>query len=390
MPVDPSSPSFATISWSESDTTHHALWHAEILGQPPVRIITADDTLSADTAYRLVSQGTSLLWRGDFQNARQLLQALARRIDHRPASKKHRKPDAKKAATTLDAFNRHRQQQSQRAALLNRLLIELDAQAGIALRRAPDARTACLEAVGEADGPFLLPLRTLQGFIGAHEWRKKGVTAAGLPEKIHVHYGVFSPNRGEYLDLVAQAPLPATRMAFDIGTGSGVLAALLAQRGVRKIVATDVDTRALACARENIDRLGLGDTITLEQTDLFPNGKSPLIVCNPPWLPARPSTAIENAIYDPQNRMLLGYLQGLATHLEADGEGWLIMSDLAEHLGLRGPDFLPQAIADAGLRIIEQHTARPSHPKAADPTDPLHFARQAEVTSLWRLGLQAP
>jgi hypothetical protein len=29
--------------------------------------------------------------------------------------------------------------------------------------------------------------------------------------------------------------------------------------------------------------------------------------------------------------------------------------------------------------------ARPVHPKASDPTDPLHRARAREVTSLWRL-----
>jgi hypothetical protein len=29
--------------------------------------------------------------------------------------------------------------------------------------------------------------------------------------------------------------------------------------------------------------------------------------------------------------------------------------------------------------------ARPRHPKASDASDPLHYARAAEVTSLWRL-----
>jgi hypothetical protein len=28
---------------------------------------------------------------------------------------------------------------------------------------------------------------------------------------------------------------------------------------------------------------------------------------------------------------------------------------------------------------------KPTHPRAADDTDPLHAARAAEVTSLWRL-----
>ena len=33
---------------------------------------------------------------------------------------------------------------------------------------------------------------------------------------------------------------------------------------------------------------------------------------------------------------------------------------------------------------------RPKHPKAQDASDPLHAARAAEVTSLWRLGKKKP
>jgi SAM-dependent methyltransferase len=99
--------------------------------------------------------------------------------------------------------------------------------------------------------------------VGAHEWRKKGVEvpALGGPghNRIHPHYGVFSPVRGEYVQLVAQAPLPAKTLAFDIGVGTGVLSAVLAHRGVLRVVATDQDSRALACARDNLQRLGLKD-----------------------------------------------------------------------------------------------------------------------------------
>lgn len=385
MPAAPTVPASCLAAWSEDNAAHTALWLSDTQGPAPSRIVTADDTLSADTAYRLISQGTSLLSRGDFQNARQLLQALARRIDKKPL-KKGRRPAQPPVAAPLDLFNRHRLQQSQRSALLNRLLIALDANAHIGLRRAPDVRDACRAALGEVEAPFLLPLRALLGIIGAYEWQKKGIAIASLPGRIHVPYGVFSPNRGEYIDLVAQAPLPATDLAFDIGTGSGVLAAVLAHRGVRKIIATDLDARALACARDNIDRLGFGPAVEFEQADLFPAGISRLIVCNPPWLPARPTTSIEHAIYDPGNRMLLGYLHGLPAHLHADGEGWLIMSDLAEHLGLRDPGFLTGAIAAAGLRVIARHGTKPTHAKASDASDPLHLARNAELTSLWRLG----
>lgn len=370
------------ITWTENEQARSARWHAQNSSLPPKRIIAADDTISADAAYRLISQGASLLWRGDFQNARQLLQALTRRID------KKKKPalSDEPATSPVDAFHRHRLQQSQRTQLLNKLLIELDPDAGIALRRAPDVRDACRAALGETQESFLLPLRALQGMISAYEWQKKGVFVPALDHTVHVHYGVFSPNRGEYIDLVARAPLPTQDLAFDIGTGSGVLAAVLARRGVRKVIATDQDPRALTCARENIVRLALSHAIELQHADLFPQGRSALIVCNPPWLPAKPTVPIERAIYDPDSRMLLGFLSGLADHLTDDGEGWLIMSDLAEHLGLRSREFLPEAISKAGLRVIGRLDARARHPKAADESDPLFAARSAETTTLWRLG----
>jgi hypothetical protein len=83
--------------------------------------------------------------------------------------------------------------------------------------------------------------------------------------------------------------------------------------------------------------------------------------------------------------MLRGFLSGLAEHLEPGGEGWLILSDLAEHLGLRSRAQLLEWIAQAGLSVRDRHDVKPRHAKAADATDALHAARAAEVTSLWRL-----
>ena len=281
-------------------------------------------------------------------------------------------------------------QQGQRARLLAMLLIEVEGDYAIGLRRAPDLRQACSEAWGAPDGqPSVTSLRELLGLVGAHEWRKKGVEipALGPPpgNRIHAHYGVFSPVRGEYIELVAQAPLPATTLAFDVGTGTGVLAAVLARRGVQRVIGTDQDPRALACARDNVVRLGLQQRIAVVEADLFPPGAAPLVVCNPPWVPGRPSSPIEHAVYDEGSRMLRGFLAGLPAHLAPGGEGWLVLSDLAEHLGLRSRGELLQWIEAAGLKVLARSEARPSHPKASDPDDPLHAARSREVTALWRL-----
>jgi methylase of polypeptide subunit release factors len=375
----------ARIGWIENGEERSARWHSESGMAPPKKVVLADDTMTADAAYHLALEGTALLWRGDFQNARQLLQAMARRVEHKSPRAK-RAQATKTPATPAEQFHRHRLAQLQRARTLAMLLIPFGDGYTIPLRRAPDVHEACQEAYGPFAQPFVASLRELLGLIGAHEWRRKGVFIPALGERIHPYYGVFSPVRGEYVELVAQAPLPAgAQLAFDIGAGTGVLAAVLARRGIARVVATDMDERALACARENIARLGLASQVEVARADLFPDGRAPLVVCNPPWLPGKPSSSIEYAIYDPDSRMLRNFLAGLAQHLSPGGEGWLIISDLAEHLGLRSREQLLGWIEAAGLVVAARLDTRPQHPKASDADDPLHAARAQEVTSLWRL-----
>jgi methylase of polypeptide subunit release factors len=379
------------VTWSESGENRSARWRSESGMPPPRRVVIADDRTTAETAYKLACEGTAMLWRGDFQNARQLLQAMARRFDKGP--RHARKPSASSAAASAPAglaataFHLHRRMQSQRARTLAMLLLPFAADHRIPLRRAPDVQEACLEAYGPGDMQYLASLRELLGLIGAHEWRKKGVEVTALAARIHPHYGVFAPIRSEYVGLVAAEPfpVPAPALAFDIGTGTGVLAAVLARRGISHIVATDQDPRALVCATENIERLGLADIVGVVPADLYPPGRAALVVCNPPWLPARPSSPIEQAIYDPDSRMLRGFLDGLAAHLAPGGVGWLLLSDLAERLGLRSRGDLLAAIADAGLSVIGRSDVRPDHPRTADAADPFYAARSAEITSLWRL-----
>ena len=362
--------SIPNIHWLEDGKALEARWLSHSGAPPATRIVIADGKMTADEAYGLACQGTALLWRGDFQEARQMLTALGKRAD-RPQRKSR-----KSIANSADAFHLYRQARSQRARTLNALLIPLNDDYGIPLKRAPDIRQACEEAFGPAEAASVTSLRALLGVIGAHEWRTKGIEIPEAGGRIHPHFGVFAPIRREYVDLVATAPLPAactsSSVAFDIGTGTGVLAA-------------DLDPRALACARENVRQLGLVERVDVVQADLFPEGRAALVVCNPPWIPARPNSPMENGIYDPESRMLRGFLAKLPEHLAPDGEGWLILSDLSEHLELRTRAELLGEFASAGLRVAGRHDVPPRHPRAADETDPLHVARAAEITSLGRL-----
>ena len=394
----------ATLQWDDvNGQPQHAAWHSEAGRPAPARMQVADDRLAADAAYHLICEGSTLLWQGDFFNARHLMEALKRRLDKpklRGKAQKNAKPahPPAPAATPALAFHQQRQVQARRAHILGSILIPLNGDYRIPLRRAPDVQAACTQAWGPADGTArVIALRELQGIVSAYEWRKNGVQIPALQtlggyDRIHPHYGVFSPVRGEYVDLVAQAPLPATAtqtaaVAWDIGTGTGVLAAVLARRGVPQVIATDHAARALACAQDNVQRLGVAAQVQLCNVDVFPPGHADLIVCNPPWLPVRATTSLEQAVYDPDSRMLRGFLAGLAAHLRPGGEGWLILSDLAEHLGLRSRADLLAWTEAAGLRVVGRLDIRPHHRKAQNASDPLHSARAAEVTSLWRLAV---
>ncbi|MET7277345.1 class I SAM-dependent methyltransferase [Kribbella sp. NPDC005582] len=292
-----------------------------------------DDTMSADRALRLIRQGRALHWAGDFQNARQLLAALGRR--------------------------------TRRVEQLNSLLIATK-DYEIRLRRAPDVYQACLQAYGPPAGERLIPLRELLGVIGAHQLRERGIYLPALKGRIHPHYGVFAPTRSEYVDLVAATPLPPAEVAFDIGTGTGVLATVLLRRGIPKVVATDNNPRAVACARENLAAHDGGAEVV--EADLFPPGRADLIVCNPPWIPGRPMTLLDTAVYDEDSRMLRGFLHGVHEHLTPRGEAWLVM-------GIRSQDEMLAEFRAARLTVVGRSSAVPTHRRA----------RADETTSLWRL-----
>lgn len=400
------------VQWLENkngnESLHQARWLSESSHAPPERIVLVDDKTTADEAYRLACEGTSLLWRGDFHNAKQLLQALKRRIERTNERSEQRKikkaTKANESAKSPNAmsesvnskelpnlFHQQRQIQAQRARILSRLLLELDASYASQLRRAPDVSAACTAAFGQLDNATdescVLSFRDLQGALGAAQWRAKGVPIASLGLSIFPHYGVFAPTRHEYVQLLLDAPLPAAHdIAYDIGTGTGLLAIILAQRGVKQVIATDLNPRALACASENFMRLELSN-IQLQQADLYPLAAplANLIVCNPPWLPAKPSSPLEYAVYDANSAMLRGFLQGAKPHLAEQGEVWLILSDLAEYLQLRTRDELLGWLADAGLAVKYRLDTKPKHGRSQDESDPLYAARSAEITSLWCL-----
>lgn len=80
------------------------------------------------------------------------------------------------------------------------------------------------------------------------------------------------------------------KIALDLGTGSGVVALLLLERGAcARVVGIERQAELAACARDNAEQRGLGDRMRVVEADLRravradPPGGFHLVVANPPF-----------------------------------------------------------------------------------------------------------
>jgi release factor glutamine methyltransferase len=85
--------------------------------------------------------------------------------------------------------------------------------------------------------------------------------------------------------LVEVAVELAPSRVLDVGTGSGAVALAIADELPEVgLVATDTSEDALSVARQNAERLGLGDRVRLEPGTLPPGGPFDLVVANLPYV----------------------------------------------------------------------------------------------------------
>ncbi len=351
-------------------------WHSESDEPAPAQFTEVDDRLTADEALKRVRRGEYLWYRGDFHNARTLLQAMARRLLP-PGTK----------ASLAETFRHQRQVRQREFETLSRVVVELGVDGQLALRRSPDTRATCEYIWGTStfERPKRLALKTLVGMISATEFRRTGLPVPGLKVPLVPHWGVYVPTRFEYLEPLTQLTGVKGATVFDIGTGTGVLSWLLLQQGAAQVVATDIEPRAIACAQQNAVRQGFASRFTALQREGWPEGQAQLAVCNPPWLPETPKNRFDRAVFDADSAMVSMFLQGLRSHLHPHGRGVLLISNLAELLGLRPRDWLSEHFAQWGLSAAQQIDARPTHARTRDRSDPLHEARSREVTSMYVL-----
>jgi hypothetical protein len=338
-----------------------------------------------------------VVWQGDFEQGKQTLLALRRNATRDGVLQSQ----VDRAKTAKERFLLQKEQQAQLVALQDRFLVQFDVGYNLSLSRSPkNVVEACEWAFDEparVAEPFLISISQLLGVLGAYEQRLQGCPIRALGDKpIFPYYGVFPPTRQDYLELfVEQAEKhikEPCEIAYDIGVGTGVLSAILLDRGFSKrVLATDVSSAAIKCAKDNFSRLGIDSLVDLYLCSLFPSPetgikRADLIVFNPPWIPLEAHVISDHGVYDLDDASLRAFLNSAGKFLAPGGKIFLVISDLAERLELRPEGQLERWITECNLDILDKASKTPTHPKAViRATDPLAKARQQELVHLYVL-----
>lgn len=143
--------------------------------------------------------------------------------------------------------------------------------------------------------------------------------------KIYVEDGVYEPAEDSYL-LIKALEVKGNEKILDMGTGCGIIALHLAKKGC-KVVAVDINEKAVENAKKNAKANGL--KIDFRKSNLFEaiNEKFDLIVFNPPYLP----TKGEDLAWDGGRdgiEIIKKFLEEAKNYLERDGMIYIVLSSL--------------------------------------------------------------
>ena len=168
-------------------------------------------------------------------------------------------------------------------------------------------------ALKEAPEPFLEAMRRgmarlaagepVQYVIGEWDFRR-------LTLKCDRRALIPRPETEELVSLVLKS-LKGGEVVIDVGTGTGAILLSLAQEAPspKLLIGTDVSEEAIALARENAERTGLGDKVELLAMDGLEEFDEPqfvdVIVSNPPYIRSADIATLSPQVRDFEPRLAL-------------------------------------------------------------------------------------
>lgn len=229
-------------------------------------------------------------------------------------------------------FKKYRMQRSAFHFTSNNLLISVS-KGEMLLNKAP--YIGWLEVFYPENSEIYLSFPQMQGLNSSWQWYVKGIQYPVLSDRIHPFYGVYFPTRFDHL-MLFESWIKQQRGVFgsamDVGTGCGVLSFQLLKHGIESVLASDINPNAIHSVQKDRGRMEIEPSkLITVQSDLFKNieGKSDLIVFNPPWLPAqKEEEGLDQAIYYKAD-LFDRFFSEAAGHLNENGRIVILFSNLA-------------------------------------------------------------
>jgi release factor glutamine methyltransferase len=145
---------------------------------------------------------------------------------------------------------------------------------------------------------------------------------------------------------------------LDVGTGSGAIALAVADEVPDcEIVATDTSDDALALARENAERLDMGDRVAFERGTVPPGRRFDLVLANLPYVREEELATLQPEIrdYEPRQAVVAG-AEGLEAISVAAAAAVSALTDsgaLAFEVGAGQAGAVAELLVDLGFMQVE-------------------------------------
>lgn len=237
---------------------------------------------------------------------------------------------------------------------------------------------------------FWLPFPEVRDLAKA--WRRydEGVPMPVLGHRMHPFYGAYLPTRTTHLELFAtwlSGWTGARDTAIDVGTGSGVLALMLARAGFGQVLATDVNPNACESVRREIARRPEPPPIEARLADLLGGGAEPadLIVFNPPWILGPVDNLLDRALHCDADLFRRFFDQAHA-RLSPGGRVVLVFSNMIRLVQPEASHPIDTELARGRFELVNTMVRRiKSAPGQARPARPT-----AERVEVWELARRTP
>lgn len=172
----------------------------------------------------------------------------------------------------------------------------------------------------------------LKQLMEDHNQQKKPVLETIVGKPFWVYPSVFNPTKGRASTiLLGHLKFPKETTILDVGTGCGLYGIISLYQGAKQVVATDINPRAIACARRNVKLHKMADRMQVRKGNVFSaikeNEKFDVIIANPPFFRApqvKPLDYIKRCFLDQKAHFLYEFLHSARNHLTEKGKILLV------------------------------------------------------------------